>query len=152
MTQPMTSIASIRNCLLQFISSEAPEGHFTAIYVFGSYARKQERAKSDIDLAFLVDPERYRIDAFDATVPAHMIAGKMGMKLDRVVDVTILNSASVEIAYEVVTNCKCLFELDPELRLEYELKARGMYYDFQPFISELRAERLGLPREHRTSL
>jgi len=148
----MTSISSIRNCLLQFIRSEAPEGHFTAIYVFGSYARGEEREKSDIDLAFLVDREAYRKDAFEATAPAHMIAGKMAMKLDRVVDVTILNSASLEIAYEVVTGGECLFERDPEFRIEYELKIRGQHFDFRPFISELRAERLGLPREQRTRL
>lgn len=148
----MTSISSIRNCLLQFIRLEAPQGHFAAIYVFGSYARGEGREKSDIDLAFLVDGEAYRKDAFEATSPAHMIAGRMALKLDRVVDVTILNSSSLEIAYEIVTSGKCLFEPDPELRIEYELKVRGMYFDFEPFISELRAERLGLPREHRTRL
>jgi predicted nucleotidyltransferase len=145
----MTSIASIRNCLLQFIHSEAPEGHFTAIYLFGSYARGEERLKSDIDLAFLVDREAYRKDAFDATAPAHMIAGRMALKLDRVVDVTILNSSSLEIAYEIVTSGECLFELDPELRLEYELKVRGMYIDFQPFITELRAKRIAKLRSKR---
>jgi predicted nucleotidyltransferase len=123
-----------------------------AIYVFGSYARGEERPKSDIDLAFLVDREAYRKDAFEATAPAHMMAAKMAMKLDRVVDVTILNTSSLEIAYEIVTSGECLFERDPEYRIEYELKIRGMYFDFQPFISELRAERLGLPREHRTRL
>lgn len=147
----MTSIASIKKCLVQYINSEAPQGHLLVVYVFGSFARNQERVKSDIDLAFLVDRKKYRSDAFDATVPAHMIAGKIGMKLDRAVDVTILNSASVEIAHEVVTGGKCLFEIDPELRLEYELKVRGMYFDFQPFIAELRTRKiakLGSKRTH----
>ncbi len=148
----MTSISSIRNYLLQHINSEAPQGHFLLVYLFGSFACKQERAKSDIDLAFLIDPSQYRIDAFEATAPAHILAGRMGMKLDRVVDVTILNSASLEIAYEIITSGACLFESGPELRIEYELKIRGLYFDFQPFISELRAERLGLPRDQRTRL
>jgi hypothetical protein len=77
-----------------------------------------------------------------------MIAAKMGMELDRVVDVTILNSASLEIAYEIVTGGECLFECDSEQRLNYELKIRGMYFDFRPYISELRKERLGLPRDY----
>ena len=149
---PMTSITSIKNCLVQYIDSEAPQGHLLVVYVFGSFARNQERAKSDIDLAFLVDPARYRMDAFEATAPVHMIAGKMGMKLDRVVDVTILNSASLEIAYEIVAGGECLFESDPELRIQYELKVKGMHFDFQPFISELRAKRIGLPRGHRIPL
>jgi predicted nucleotidyltransferase len=146
--RPMTSITSIKNCLIQYINSEAPQSHVLVVYVFGSFTRNEQRARSDIDLAFLVDPEKYRSDAFESTAPVHMIAAKMGMKLDRVVDVTILNSASLEIAYEIVASGECLFESDSELRLQYELKVRGMYFDFQPFISELRAERLGLPRGH----
>jgi predicted nucleotidyltransferase len=145
---PMTSITSIKNCLIQYITSEAPQSHVLVVYVFGSFARNQERAKSDIDLAFLVDQERYRKDAFEATVPAHMIAGKMGMKLNRVVDVTILNSASLEMAYEIISAGECLFEIDPEERLQYELKVKGMYFDFRPFIDELRRERLGLPSDY----
>jgi uncharacterized protein len=144
----MTSITSIKNCLIQYIDSEAPQGHILVVYMFGSFARNQERAKSDIDLAFLVDPANYRMDAFEATAPAHMVAGKMGMELDRVVDVTILNSASLEIAYEIVAGGLCLFESDPEQRLQYELKIRGMYFDYRPFISELRRERLGLPHDY----
>jgi hypothetical protein len=76
----MTSIASIKKCLVQYINSEAPQGHLLVVYVFGSFARNQERVKSDIDLAFLVDQASYRKDPFEATVPVHMIAGKMGMQ------------------------------------------------------------------------
>jgi predicted nucleotidyltransferase len=138
----MTSIESIKNCLVQYVDSEAPQGHVLVVYVFGSFARDQERAKSDIDLAFLVDQARYRMDAFEATAPVHMIAGKLGMQLDRVVDVTILNSASLEMAYEIVTTGHLLLESDVELRLQYEIKIKGMYFDFQPFLSELRSRKL----------
>lgn len=138
----MTSITSIKNYLIQYINSEAPQGYLLVVYVFGSFARNQERAKSDIDLAFLVDQARYRTDAFEATAPVHMVAGKMGMKLDRLVDVTILNSASLEIAYEIITTGHLLFESDLELRLQYEIKIKGMYFDFQPFLSELRVRKL----------
>jgi predicted nucleotidyltransferase len=144
----MTTISKIKNCLSQYLASEAAQGHILVVYLFGSFARHQQRAKSDIDLAFLVDPEKYGIDAFECTAPVHMTAGKMGMELDRVVDVTILNSASLEIAYEIVAGGLCLFESDPEQRLQYELKIRGMYFDFRPFIHELRRERLGLPHDY----
>jgi hypothetical protein len=66
----------------------------------------------------------------------------MGMKLDRVVDVTILNSASLEMAYEIITTGHLLFESDVELRLQYEIKIKGMYFDFQPFLSELRVRKM----------
>jgi hypothetical protein len=53
-----------------------------------------------------------------------------------------LNSSSLEIAYEVVATGKCLFEIDPDLRMEYEIKIKGMYFDFRPFLEELRAKSL----------
>jgi predicted nucleotidyltransferase len=121
----MTSIASIKKCLVQHIHSEAPQGHLLVVYVFGSFARNQERVKSDIDLAFLVEPASYRMDAFEATAPVHMVAGKMGMKLDR-----------------IITTGHLLFESDVELRLQYEIKIKGMYFDFQPFLSELRVRKM----------
>jgi uncharacterized protein len=144
----MTATLKIRNCLLECLNSEAPQGLIQVVYLFGSFARNQQRAESDIDLAFLVAQEKYSIDAFECTAPLHMIAVKVGMAIDRVVDVTILNSASLEIAYEIVVGGECLFESDSEQRLQYELKIRGMYFDFQPFICELRKERLGLPRDY----
>ena len=144
----MTTTLKIRNCLLECLNSEAPQGLIQAVYLFGSFARNQQRAESDIDLAFLVAQEKYSIDAFECTAPLHMIAVTVGMALDRVVDVTILNSASLEIAYEIVVGGECLFESDSEQRLQYELKIRGMYFDFRPFIYELRKERLGLPRDY----
>jgi predicted nucleotidyltransferase len=130
------------------MNSEAPQGLIRVVYLFGSFARHQQREGSDIDLAFLVDQEQYSTDVFKCTAPLHMIAARMGMELDRVVDVTLMNSASLEIAYEIVTGGECLFECDSEQRLQYELKIRGMYFDFRPFIYELRKERLGLPRDY----
>jgi hypothetical protein len=64
------------------------------------------------------------------------------LKFNIETDVTILNASSLEIAYEVVTTGKCLFELDPDMRMEYELKIKGMYFDFKPFLEELRAKSL----------
>jgi uncharacterized protein len=140
--------AIIRNCLLEHLGSEAPPGLVRIVYLFGSFAHDRQRPGSDVDLAFLVAHEAYATDAYECTAPLHLIAARMGTSLERAVDVTVLNSASLEIAYEVVTSGECLFESDPERRLEYELKIRGMYFDFRPFIHELRRERLGLPRDY----
>jgi uncharacterized protein len=144
----VTTIPEIKNCLFQYLNSEASQGHILVAYLFGSFTRNEQSARSDIDLAFLVDPEKYRRDAFESTAPVHMLAAKMGMELNRVVDVTILNSASLEMAYEIISGGECLFEIDPEERLQYELKVKGMYFDFRPFINELRRERLGLPSDY----
>jgi hypothetical protein len=48
----------------------------------------------------------------------------------------------LELAYEIMVTGKCIYELDSELRLDYEIKIRGMYFDFKPFLSELRLNSL----------
>jgi hypothetical protein len=35
-----------------------------------------------------------------------------------------------------------LIESDVELRLQYEIKIKGMYFDFQPFLSGLRVRKM----------
>jgi hypothetical protein len=60
--------------------------------------------------------------------------------LDRKTDVTILNSASLEIAYEILTSGRCILETNSEKRLEYEIAVRGMYFDFKPFLDKIRTD------------
>ena len=111
-----------------------------AVYLFGSYSKKIEKAQSDMDLAFLLDNKVYKADPFEATGPAYMAAMRIGIKLKRDTDVVILNSSSVELAYEVVTSGRCVYEVEQDRRLEYEATVKGMYYDFRPFLMELRSK------------
>jgi predicted nucleotidyltransferase len=134
--------SEISNAVQKYIAESQNDGSIVAIYLFGSFLRGETEKSSDIDLAFLLDEKAYKSDPIIAMSPAHLIAAKVGMQLDRETDVTILNSASLEMAYEVVTSGKCLFELDPDLRMEYEIKIKGMYFDFRPFLEELRAKSL----------
>jgi len=53
--------------------------------------------------------------------------------------VVILNAASVETAYQVITTGELLYEKDAADRLEYEIALKGMYFDFKPFLDELRS-------------
>ncbi len=138
----MNSATSIIKALRKAIDMTDSQGVIAAVYLFGSFLRGGLRIDSDIDLAFLLDQKAYKSDPINAMSPAHLIAAKVGTQLDRETDVTILNSASLEIAYEVVTTGKCLFEIDPDLRMEYEIKIKGMYFDFRPFLEELRAKSL----------
>jgi predicted nucleotidyltransferase len=138
----MDNISNIITFLRKQITEIRGETSIVSGYLFGSILKGNAGKTSDIDLAFLLDEKAYKSDAIIAMSPAHLIAAKVGMQLDRETDVTILNSASLEIAYEVVTTGKCLFEIDPDLRMEYEIKIKGMYFDFRPFLEELRAKSL----------
>ena len=109
------------------------------VYIFGSSVAGEERINSDLDLAFLLDEKAYKADPVSAVAPSYLAATKVGMKLERETDVTVLNAASLEMAYEVVTTGICLFEADLEKRLEYEAVLRGMYFDFKPFLDDIRS-------------
>jgi len=138
----MDNFSNITKFLRKQIAEMQGETSIVSVFLFGSILKGNAGKKSDIDLAFLLDEKAYKSDAIIAMSPAHLIAAKVGSQLDREADVTILNSASLEIAYEVVTSGKCIFEIDPDLRMEYEIKIKGMYFDFRPFLEELRAKSL----------
>ena len=127
----------LQDYLRQIIRSTSPP--IIAIYLFGSFGRGSERKGSDMDLAFLFFQEMYKSDPFEAMRMASIIATQVGMKFKRETDITILNSASIEFAYEVITSGCCVYETDRDKRLEYEAIIRGMYYDFSPFLIELRS-------------
>jgi predicted nucleotidyltransferase len=134
--------SEITNAIQRYIAESQVDDSIVAVYLFGSCIKGEAEKASDIDLSFLLDEQAYKTDPIDAMSPAHLFAAQVGMKFNKETDVTILNSASLEMAYEVVTSGKCLFELDPDMRMEYELKIKGMYFDFKPFLEELRAKSL----------
>jgi len=114
----------------------------TAVYIFGSTVTGRAAITSDVDLAFLLDENAYKADPLAASAPCYLAATRLGMEFGKKTDVTILNAASLEIAYEIVTSGLCLFAPDPEKRLEYESALRGMYFDFKPFLDEIRSNSL----------
>jgi len=134
--------SEITNAIQRYIAESQNDGSIVAIYLFGSFLRGETGKGSDIDLAFLLDEKAYRSEPVMTMSPAHLIAAEVGMGFNKETDVTILNSASLEIAYEVITSGKCVYESELDLRLEYEIKIKGMYFDFKPFLEELRAKSL----------
>jgi predicted nucleotidyltransferase len=110
-----------------------------AVYLFGSNVKGDAGLDSDLDLAFLLDESAYRNDPLATVAPSYLAATNLGMTMGRETDVTILNAASLEIAYEVVVTGKCLLEIDRDKRMAYEIALRGMYFDFKPFLEELRS-------------
>ncbi len=138
----MDTISIIGNILRKQIAKMQGETSIVSVYLFGSFLSGNAKKRSDIDLAFLLDEKVYKSDPIIAMAPAHLIAAHVGVEFNKETDVSILNSSSLEIAYEVITRGKCLFELDPDMRMEYELKIKGMYFDFKPFLEDLRSKRL----------
>ena len=133
---------NITDDLIRYFNSSQVDESIVAVYLFGSLIKSETKKASDIDVAFLLDEQAYKTDPIGAISPAHLIAAGIAMQFDKETDVSILNSASLEIAYEVITSGKCVYESELDLRLEYEIKIKGMYFDFRPFLEELRAKSL----------
>jgi len=134
------SSCRLKQPLQEYLRQVIPKSSsVAAVYLFGSFGQGREREQSDIDLAFLFPDALYKIDSFEVMGLAAIVAAQVGMRFDRETDLTILNAASIEIAYEVVTSGSCVYASDLDRRLEYEAVIRGMYYDFRPFLKELRS-------------
>lgn len=80
-----------------------------AVWIFGSVARGEERATSDVDLAVLCKP--------DLALERTAVMDQVGRLLDRDVDVIDLGSAPPTLAWEIVTTGRIILERD-ELAVE----------------------------------
>jgi len=114
-----------------------------AVYLFGSVLDSNRfKPVSDIDMAFLVDMDLYKKDPLLATSSSYLLATEVGLRFDRQTDVTILNSASFETAYQVIVTGELIYEYDNNLRIEYEIALKGLYFDFKPFLNTLRSQHI----------
>ena len=140
----MNSLAHIiRDKLMNFINKVDSDDHNILIaYLFGSALNKKLETASDIDLAFLLKSHEYQRDPIHTSYPAHRFASDIGLKYNKKTDVAILNSSSLEMSYAIVKNGRCIYECDADTRFEYEAKIRGMYFDFQPFLRDLRSRQI----------
>jgi predicted nucleotidyltransferase len=133
---------NIADDLIRYFNSSQVDESVVAVYLFGSFIKSEAKKASDIDVAFLLDEQAYKTDPINAMSPAYLIAAGIAMHFDKETDVTILNSSSLEMSYEIMVTGKCVYEADPEVRQDYGIKIRGMYFDFKPFIDELRLNSL----------
>ena len=124
-----------------------------AVYLFGSVLEPNEfKPGSDIDIAFLVDKDLYKDDPLSASSSSYSLAAEIGLMLDRQTDVTILNSASIETSYQVIVTGTLIYEFDNNLRIEYEIALKGLYFDFKPFLNTLRSQHISKLNENARAL
>jgi uncharacterized protein len=132
-------IQSIKNVFNDFLV-QRPE--ILAVYLFGSLAKDKSRNSSDIDVAFLFDRSFYKNDPYNSFSIAQIMGADAGKGVRTKVDVSILNGASLFFAYEVISTGICLYEKDTNERIRYEIAIKGQYFDFKPFIMQLRQNKI----------
>ena len=115
------------------------------VYLFGSYARQQAGAQSALDIALLLDEQgRLPFDLLerrlDLTARAEEIVGGA-------VDVVLLNRASLLLQGQVLGEGRLLYAADKTTQVEYEVRTRTLYFDFQHRLRQRRAALLKAARE-----
>jgi len=113
-------------------------------YIFGSFARKEARADSDIDIAiFLKNP-----DVIDKNPMFEIeLALEIEKFLNRPVDVRILNNKPLIFTDQVLRYGKILFSRNNKERINFETKMLDLYLDFKYLMEEYnkrRFERYGI--------
>ena len=117
--------------LLKYVIREHEE--VLLAYLYGSAVQGNLRADSDIDIGILLA---------DDAVPDHLYAIKMAgeirsrCRLDREVDVRILNRRPIRFLHQVLRYGEIVFVRDERKRVDFETDVIKAYLDFKPFLRE----------------
>ena len=108
-----------------------------AVYLFGSVARGDCGPESDVDIGVL-----YR-EAPPLTVEG--LAFDLERDLERTlgveVQLVVLNRAPADLVHRVLRDGKLLLDLDPSIRIRFEVRKRNEYFDLLPHLERYRRAR-----------
>jgi hypothetical protein len=99
-----------------------------AVYLFGSVARGDDSASSDVDVGVL----------FEQPPPVRLTGGRLTLEgdlerhLGRPVDLVVLNTASADLVHRVLRDGRVVVDRDVPARLRFEVRRRNEYFDLEP--------------------
>lgn len=111
-----------------------PSDAAAAAYLFGSVARGEAGAASDVDVAVL----------FRSEPPAGLaslalpLEGELERRIGRRVQLIVLNRAPVDLVHRVLRDGVLVFDGDPSARIRFEVRARNEYFDLLPVLRRYR--------------
>ncbi len=103
-------------------------------YLFGSMARGDGNAESDVDVAILFD---HQPQPSLESMPLDLEA-RLERLLGRPVQIVVLNRASPDLVHRVLRDGQILVDRDRPRRLRFEVQARNEYFDIAPVLRRYR--------------
>lgn len=126
--------ADLRDSLAAVL--QADRSGAIAAYVFGSVARGEATATSDVDVAVLWD----RTPASTLSGERLELEGSLERHLGRAVDLVALNTASADLVHRVLRDGVIVVDRDPARRIQFEVARRNEYFDLEPMRRLYRGE------------
>ena len=105
-----------------------------AAWLFGSFARGDARADSDVDVAVL---SRHTPAATFEALPLRL-EGEIERLLRRTTQVVVMNRAPADLRARVLRDGVLLADRDPSFRVRFEVRTRNEWFDLQPILREYR--------------
>jgi predicted nucleotidyltransferase len=105
-----------------------------AAYLFGSCARGDARADSDVDVAVLYQTRPASTLAAQPFDVEDDLRGALG----RPVQVIVLNGASPDLVHRVLRDGIPFLDREPAVRIRFEVSARNAYFDLRPILLRYR--------------
>ena len=99
-----------------------------AIYLYGSRARGEPKATSDVDLGVLLR---------EAPTPrlggvAPDLESAVEKSVHFAVDAVVMNTAPADLVHRILRDGILLLDRDPAARIRFEVQARNEYFDLEP--------------------
>jgi predicted nucleotidyltransferase len=120
-------------CLPRIVDALSADDRLNAIWLFGSRARHEADALSDVDLAALARPDLDASALWDAQLDWTGRAAEMLGTDD--VAVQMLNRLPVALREPILRDARLLWSRSPEIAADFSALALQEYLDLKPYLT-----------------
>lgn len=123
---------SIDKQLARLLSKAREDGDILAVFVFGSTARGEQTAASDVDVCLVLQPQKYD--------PLTLSRKKLAYLQQLDLDIQIFQQLPLYIRRRVLKEGKVLFERDTDALYALAFRTAQEFEDFKPIYHAYLAE------------